>query len=94
MRDLYVLWLGIFGLMIFLLIVMRVYRVLSKIQQGLRAHDILRMIIGIMVLGLLLSQLGSHLGYLGGIEARVLTLFFVLSMLSIIYAYLILRRKL
>ncbi len=37
MRDLYVLWLGIFGLMIFLLIVMRVYRVLSKIQQGLRA---------------------------------------------------------
>ncbi len=52
------------------------------------------MIIGIMVLGLLLSQLGSHLGYLGCIEARVLTLFFVVSMLSIIYAYLILRRKL
>ncbi|GIV04926.1 MAG: hypothetical protein KatS3mg016_0501 [Fimbriimonadales bacterium] len=94
MRDLYVLWLGIFGLLISLLIVMRVYKVMSKIQHGLDAHDILRMIVGIMGLGLLLSQLGSHLGYLGGVEARVLTVFFALSMMSLIYTYLVLRRKL
>lgn len=93
MMNFYVLFIGICGALILLLLIIRVYKVVVDWQRGIRTSDILGIIIAIMTLGLVLSQIGLHWGYIESTQSRSLAMFFVLSLMSSIYAYLRLSKS-
>lgn len=88
MISFYVLFLGISSLLILLLLTIRIHKAAVGGQQEIGTSDIPGIVIAIMWLGLALSQMGSHLGYIDIAKSRAYGVLFALSMLSLLYAYI------